>query len=114
MSEPIFRISFFNQNEVYEVYAKQIFQSEMYGFIEIEEFVFGERSQVVVDPGEEKLKQLADELHKSHGTECVIVPMDLVEENAAQAKSLEASKEYSRQEVLIRVSETGRRSLATL
>lgn len=57
MSDPIFRISFFNQNEVYEVYAKQIFQSEMYGFIEIEEFVFGERSQVVVDPGEERLKQ---------------------------------------------------------
>lgn len=31
----------------------------------------------------EKLKELADELRKAHGTECVIIPMDLVEENAA-------------------------------
>ena len=28
----------------------------MWGFIEVEEFVFGERSQIVVDPSEEKLK----------------------------------------------------------
>jgi hypothetical protein len=28
----------------------------MYGFIELEEFVFGERSQMIVDPSEEKLK----------------------------------------------------------
>lgn len=41
---------------MYEVYAKQIFQSDLHGFIEIEELLFGERSQVVVDPQEEKLK----------------------------------------------------------
>jgi hypothetical protein len=53
---PIYKVVFYNQNQVYEVYAKAIYQSEMYGFIEVEEFVFGERAQIVVDPGEEKLK----------------------------------------------------------
>lgn len=57
MSDPSFyKVIFYNQNEVYEIFAKAIYQSEMYGFIEVEEFVFGERSQLLVDPGEEKLK----------------------------------------------------------
>ncbi len=51
-----YKVIFYNQHQVYEVYARAIYQSEMYGFIEIEEFVFGERSQMIVDPSEEKLK----------------------------------------------------------
>ena len=72
MSEPIFRVAFFNQNEVYEIYARQIYQSEMYGFVEIEEFVFGERTQVVVDPSEERLKQ------QFHGVKRSFVPMHAI------------------------------------
>ncbi|MEL7399745.1 MAG: DUF1820 family protein, partial [Pseudomonadota bacterium] len=54
--KPIYKVIFYNQNQVYEVYARAIYQSDMYGFIEVEEFVFGERSQMIVDPAEEKLK----------------------------------------------------------
>ncbi|MEH6550473.1 MAG: DUF1820 family protein [Pseudomonadales bacterium] len=53
---PVYRVVFVNHNKVYELYAKAIFQSDMYGFIEIEDFIFGERAQVIVDPSEEKLK----------------------------------------------------------
>ena len=52
----IYKVLFHNQNQVYEIYAREIYQSDMWGFIEVEEFVFGERSQMIVDPGEEKLK----------------------------------------------------------
>ena len=52
----LFRITFLNKGQVYEVYAREVYQSDLYGFIEIENFVFGERSQMVVDPAEEKLK----------------------------------------------------------
>ena len=52
----IYRITFLNKGKVYEVYAKQVYQSDLYGFIEVEDFIFDERSQVVVDPSEEKLK----------------------------------------------------------
>jgi len=54
--KPLHRVIFINKGDVYEVYARNIYQSDLYGFIEIEEFVFGGNSQVVVDPGEEKLK----------------------------------------------------------
>ena len=55
-SSEIFKIAFLNKGKVYEVFVKQVYQSDLYGFIEIEDYVFDERSQVVVDPGEEKLK----------------------------------------------------------
>jgi hypothetical protein len=54
--QPIYRVVFYNQGQIYEVFARQIFQSDLMGFIEIEDFVFGERTQVIVDPAEEKLK----------------------------------------------------------
>lgn len=52
----IFKVVFFNQGKVYEVFAHQVYQSDMYGFITIEQLAFNERSSVVVDPSEEKLK----------------------------------------------------------
>jgi hypothetical protein len=47
---------FVNQGKVYEVYARKVNHGELFGFIEVEEFVFGERSSVVVDPSEERVK----------------------------------------------------------
>ena len=44
----------------------------MYGFIEIEAFVFGERSQMIVDPAEERLKnEFAACLEKLHTDACL-------------------------------------------
>ncbi len=54
--KPVYRVIFHNQGKIYEIFAGAIYQSEMYGFIEVEELVFGERSAVLVDPAEEKLK----------------------------------------------------------
>lgn len=52
----IFRIQFVNQGKVYEVYARRVSHGELFGFIEVEELVFGERSSVVLDPSEERIK----------------------------------------------------------
>lgn len=56
MDNPVFKIIFLNQNQVFEIYAKEIYQSDLYGFIEVEELLFGEKSSMIVDPSEEKLK----------------------------------------------------------
>ena len=53
---PVYKVIFQNGNQVVEIFARQIYQSDMWGFIEVEELLFGERSQIVVDPAEEKLK----------------------------------------------------------
>ena len=52
----VFRILFSSQGKGYEIYARRVNQSNIYGFVEIEEIVFGEKSAIVVDPNEEALK----------------------------------------------------------
>jgi len=54
--KPIYKIIFHNQDKIFEVYAKHIYQGELFGFVEIEELVFGEKASLVVDPSEESLK----------------------------------------------------------
>ncbi|WP_370979755.1 DUF1820 family protein [Agaribacterium sp. ZY112] len=76
---PTYKVVFYNQNQVFEVYCRAIYQSEMYGFIEIEEFVFGERAQLVVDPGEEKLKNEFSGVKRSYIPLHSIVRIDEVE-----------------------------------
>jgi hypothetical protein len=52
----IFKVVFDNQGKVYEIYARKVSHGSLFGFVEVEELVFGERSAVVVDPTEEKVK----------------------------------------------------------
>jgi hypothetical protein len=78
-AKPIYKVIFYNQNQVYEVYARAIYQSDMYGFIEVEEFVFGERSQMIVDPAEEKLKSEFGNVTRSYIPMQAIIRIDEVE-----------------------------------
>src|SRR5580700_10114524 len=55
-SNHIFKIIFVNQGKVYEVYARKVSHGSLFGFVEVEELVFGTRSSVVLDPGEERIK----------------------------------------------------------
>ena len=52
----IYKIIFYNQGKVYEIYARNVQQGDMFNFIEVEKLVFGEKTSVVVDPSEENLK----------------------------------------------------------
>ena len=52
----IFRIMFVNQGKVYEIYARKVGHGDLFGFIEVEDVLFGERSTVVLDPSEERIK----------------------------------------------------------
>lgn len=52
----VYRVSFQANNQVYELYAQSVTESEMFGFIEIEELVFGESSKMLIDPNDEKLR----------------------------------------------------------
>ena len=52
----IFKVVFANQGKVYEIYARKVSHGGLFGFVEVEELVFGERGSVVVDPAEERIK----------------------------------------------------------
>jgi hypothetical protein len=58
-AEPIYRVIFNNQSEVYELYTRYIFQSEMYGFIEVEELLFDDG---LINEGETEAKASFDKL----------------------------------------------------
>ena len=68
-SSHIFKIMFVNQGKVYEVYARKVGQGRLFGFIEVEELDFGERSTVVLDPSEERIKS------EFSGVKCTMLPM---------------------------------------
>ena len=52
----LYKVVFMNQGQIYEVYARSVGHGTLFGFVEVEELVFGERSSVVLDPSEEKIK----------------------------------------------------------
>ena len=62
----IYKIIFIQLGEIYEIFAKQIFQSDMYGFLEVEEFIFTNDDQLVVDPSSEKLKTEFNKVKRSY------------------------------------------------
>ena len=52
----IYKVVFVNQGKVFEIYARKVGHGPLFGFVEVEELIFGERSAVVVDPSEERIK----------------------------------------------------------
>ena len=82
-SQPVYKVIFQNGNQVFEVFARQIYQSDMWGFIEVEEFVFGERSKIVVDPSEEKLKNEFNGVKRSYIPLQAIIRIDEVDKEGS-------------------------------
>ncbi len=54
--QQIYKVIFFNQGKVYEIYARSVSQGGLFGFVEVEGLLFGEKTTVVVDPSEESLQ----------------------------------------------------------
>lgn len=65
----LYRVRFISQDKVFEIYAREVYQGDLYGFVVIEELVFDTNTTVVVDPGEEKLKS------EFEGVSQTIIPM---------------------------------------
>lgn len=87
----IYKITFFNQDQVYEIYAKHIYQGDMYGFVIVEDFVFGEKSSIVVDTSEEKLRAEFEGVNRSFIPMHEIIRIDQVKKRGV-AKIISASK----------------------
>ena len=54
--QQIYKIIFINQGKVFELYARHVYQGNMYGFVEVEELLFGEKTTLLVNPSEDRLK----------------------------------------------------------
>ena len=78
-SNKIYRILFFNQGNVYEIHAHKVQQSNLYAFIQVEDIIFGERSKVLIDPSEEKLKTEFGAVERTHIPMQAVIRVDEVE-----------------------------------
>ena len=76
----VYKIIFIQLGEIYEVFAKQIYQSDMYGFIEVEQYIFNKDNQLVVDPSSEKLKKEFAKVERSYIPMNAILRIDEVRE----------------------------------
>lgn len=79
-SKRIFKVLFLNQGKVYEIYARSVTQGELFGFLAVEELVFGERSSVVVDPAEERIRSEFAGVRRSYIPLHAVLRVDEVEQ----------------------------------
>jgi hypothetical protein len=78
-NKTLYKIVFVSQGQVYEVYAREVSHGGLFGFIEVEELVFGERSSVVVDPSEERIKSEFENVKRTYLPMHSIIRIDEVE-----------------------------------
>ena len=78
-TKSIYKVLFHSQGQVYEVYAHNIYQSDLYGFVEIEDYTFGNRSQMLIDPSEDRLRNEFEGVQRSFIPMHAIVRIDEVE-----------------------------------
>jgi hypothetical protein len=72
MAKTLYKITFLNAGKVYELYARQVGSSALWGFTEVAELVFDVHEGLVVDPTEERLR---DEFG---GTKVLHLPMQSI------------------------------------
>jgi hypothetical protein len=56
MAKPLYKVTFLNHGKVYELYARHVSGSSLWGFTEVGELVFDVHEGLVVDPTEERLR----------------------------------------------------------
>jgi len=75
----VYKVIFISQGKTYELYARQVGQGSLYGFVEVEELLFGEKSGMLVDPSEERLKDEFGSVRRTYIPIHSVVRIDQVE-----------------------------------
>lgn len=91
-SSRLYKIIFLNQGQMYVLYARNIYQSDLYGFVEVEDYIFGDKGQVVIDPGEERLKTEFDGVFRSYVPIHSVVRIDEVQKEG-QPRVIEGTEQ---------------------
>lgn len=78
--QPLYRIQFINNGKNYQMYVRELSQSNLFGFIEIADFVFDSPSTLLVDPSTEKLKTEFTGVTRSYIPMHAVIRVDAVTE----------------------------------
>ncbi|WP_370546256.1 DUF1820 family protein [Edwardsiella tarda] len=86
-SQPLYRIQFMNNGKNYQLYVREIVQSNLFGFIEIADFIFGSQATLLVDPSEERLKNEFAGVTRSYIPIQAVIRIDAVTERGSASIS---------------------------
>jgi len=79
----LYKVVFMNQGQIYEIYSRKVGHGSLFGFVEVEELVFGERSSLLLDPSEEKIKSEFKGVKRSFLPMHSIIRIDEVDKQGA-------------------------------
>ncbi len=83
----LYKVIFMSQGQIYEIYARNVSHGDLFGFVAVEKLVFGERTTVVVDPSEEKIKTEFENVRRTYLPMHSIVRIDEVDKQGASKVS---------------------------
>ena len=69
----VYRVLFHNQGKIYDVFVRSLGRAELFGFLELQDFVFSKPTAMVIDPTVDKLRNEFD------GVKRVFIPIGNVE-----------------------------------
>jgi len=84
MAKPLYKVIFLNHGKVYELYARTVASSALWGFTEVGGLVFDVHDGLVVDPTEERLR---DEFGTTRALHLPMQSIVRVEEVESKGKS---------------------------
>lgn len=75
----VYKILFLNEGKVYEIYAKRISQGGLFGFVEVEQLLFDQKTSLLVDPSEETLRTVFEGVRRTYIPLHSVIRIDEVE-----------------------------------
>ena len=85
MRKPLYKVTFLNAGRVYELYAKRVAASSLWGFTEVAELVFDVHEGLLVDTAEERLREEFADTRVLHLPMQSIVRVEEVEKKGQSA-----------------------------
>ena len=78
-NKPVFRIQFQHRDQLIDLYAHGVSQSSMMAFVELSDLIFNKKTDIVIDPSEEKIKAEFDGVKSTYIPVHAIIRIDEVE-----------------------------------
>ena len=85
MNTTLYKISFLNGGRIYELYARRVAASALWGFTEVSDLVFDRADTLVVDPTEERLRDEFADTRRLHLPMQSVIRVEEVERKGTSA-----------------------------
>lgn len=79
----VYKVLFLNAGKLYEIYAREVSQGALFGFVEVSGLLFGEKTKNIVDPSEEALQREFDGVERTYIPLHSVVRIDEVQKRGS-------------------------------